>query len=229
MTGSKLPTLEEYWMALAESMPEFSPDEQRAAVTLYRELAKGHPLSPEGLAGALGVVTAEARELLECDSMKPFVYLDDQGKILGFGGLAATPMHHKLLVDGCTLWTWCAFDNLFIPEILGKTARVESPDPETGDLVRLTVTPSGVETVEPETAVVSLLRPDSSEFTSAANVMAKFCHFVFFFASRESGERWVRKHAGTFLYPLREIQQLARRLNARKFGLELARRSTTAA
>jgi alkylmercury lyase len=29
-----------------------------------------------------------------------------------------------------TLWTWCAWDSLFLPEILGHPARVTSPDPE---------------------------------------------------------------------------------------------------
>jgi len=225
MTGSKRPSLEAYWMALVESIPEFSADEQRAAVTLYCELAKGGPVSPEELAGALGVVALEARELLQRDSLKPFVYRGDNGEIQGFGGLAVTPMRHKLCVDRRTLWTWCAFDSLFIPEILGKTARVESSDPETGDILRLTVTPNGVEVVEPETTMVSLLPPDSSAFTSAANVMAKFCRFVHFFASRESGESWVRKHPGTLLCSLGQAQELARRLNARKLGGELARRS----
>src|SRR2546422_6561781 len=61
-----------------------------------------------------------------CSSdLKAFVYPDDEGRVLGFGGLAAAPMHHRLEVDGRTLWTWCAWDSLFIPEILGKRARVD--------------------------------------------------------------------------------------------------------
>jgi alkylmercury lyase len=54
--------------------------------------------------------------------------------------------------------------------------------------------------------------------------MARFCHFVFFFASRRSGERWVAKHPGTFLFSLEEAFTLAKRVNARSLGLELARR-----
>ena len=49
-------------------------------------------------------------------------------------------------------------------------------------------------------ADVSFILPDAHVFgTTAANVMAKFCHFVFFFASRLSRERWVAKHPGTLL------------------------------
>ncbi|MGH7614389.1 MAG: organomercurial lyase [Gemmatimonadales bacterium] len=226
VAAKNAPGLAQYWAATAEAVPEFTPEEQRVAVTLYRELAKGKPVNAEQLARALGVVTEKARELLGRQSIKAFVYPDEQGRVLGFGGLAAAPMHHKFAVDGRTLWTWCAWDSLFIPEILGQAARVESPDPETGQVVRLTVTPEGVESADPE-IVVSFLLPDSSEFEkSAANVMATFCHFVFFFASRESGERWAAKHAGTFLYSLDEAVELARRLNAKMFGYELAQRST---
>ena len=147
--------------------------------------------------------------------------------MLGFGGLAVAPLHHRFEVDGRSLWTWCAWDSLFIPEILGQTARVTSPDPETGELVRLVVTPHRIESAEPGSAVVSFLLPDADAFgRSAANVMAKFCHFVFFFGSRASGERWLAKHPGTFLNSVDEAFSLAKRLNARIFGAEKARRTS---
>lgn len=230
MTRTNIPTLDLYWEALDTHLPRFSPEEQRIAVTLYRELAKGQPVDPSQLGRALGVAAADARGLLEPDSIKPFVFPDEQGRVLGFGGLAAVPMHHRLEVDGRTLWTWCAWDSLFIPEILGKRARVASPDPETRELVQLVVTPHRIESAAPEDAVVSFLMPDASDFdTTAANVMKTFCHFVFFFVSRSSGERWVGKHPGTFLYSLNDSFALAKRLNARNFGLELARRASAAA
>ena len=41
MTRTNTPTVDEYWEALAKHLPTFSPEDQRVAVTLYRELAKG--------------------------------------------------------------------------------------------------------------------------------------------------------------------------------------------
>lgn len=226
MTNHQAPTLERYWKTLDETLPVFAPEEQRVAVTLYRELSKGARVTVEQLANALEAPGETVRELLGRDSLRAFVYPDDQGRVVGFGGLAAAPMQHRFQVDGRTLWTWCAWDGLFIPEILGETARLESPDPETGEIVRLTVTPEGITSVDPETAVISFLLPDASGFAeSAASVMASFCHFVFFFAGRPSGERWVERHEGTFLYSLEQAAELARRLNARNFGHVLARRA----
>jgi alkylmercury lyase len=222
MRNTDIPDLDQYWGAIVDAVPGFSHEEQRAALAVYRELAKGEPVSAEQLAQALGVTTRKALELLERDPLKAFIYSDDWGGIIGFGGLAASPMHHKFGVEGRTLWTWCAWDSLFIPEILGKTARVQSPDPETGETVRLVVSPERIESVEPETAVISFLLPNSADFSeSAANIMATFCHFVFFFASYESGRKWAAKHEGTFLYSLEEAFELARRLNRKIFGDEL--------
>ena len=213
------PTVDQYWEMLAPLLKSFSPEEQRAAVTLYRELAKGRAVDAEQFARALGTTPAAARALLERDAIKRFIYPDADGRVLGFGGLAAAPMHHRFEVNGRTLWTWCAWDSLFIPQILGSTARVTSPDPENHELVRLTVTPDRIQSVEPGEAVISFIRPDAETFrNSATNIMASFCHYIFFFASRASGERWTSTHPGTFLSTLDDASALAKRLNAANFA-----------
>jgi alkylmercury lyase len=217
------PTLDEYWEELEPRLPRFSLDEQLAAVVLYRELARGRAVDEVQLATALETSVTEVRALLERDAIKSFVYRDEQGRVAGFGGLALARMHYRFEVDGRRLSTWCAWDSLFIPEILRQPAHVMSTDPESGALVPLIVTPSRIESIAPDTAVVSFVRPEASAFaTSAENVMAKFCHFVFFFVSRQSYEPWAGKHPGTFTFSLDEAFALARRLNARNFGSGLA-------
>lgn len=228
MTSKNPPPVDRYWAALDAALPGFTPEEQQVAVTLYRELAKGQPVDAAELGPALGRSASEVRALLERDSLKAFAYLDDRGRVSGFGGLATTRMRHHLELEGRTLWTWCAWDTLFVPEILGERARVTSPDPETGEAIRLTVTPQAIESAEPRHVVMSFLLPDH-ELVSAANLVKTFCHFIFFFGSRASGERWVAQHPGTFLYSLDDAFALAKRFTARKFGHELGRRRATAA
>lgn len=177
------------------------------------------------VASVLGVSSQKAAEELARDPLRSFVYAK-KGQIVGFGGLAAAPMHHEFRVKEQMLWTWCAWDSLFIPAILGDTAHVSSPDPQTLELVRVTVSPTGIERVEPEDAVVSFPLPGDGDFAhSAENVMGMFCHAVFFFTSRESGEQWRSTHEGTVLYSLDEAYEIGRRLVTRQFGLELDRLS----
>ena len=217
------PTLDQYWEVLEKALPVFNDDERLASVALYRELAKGRPVSPEQLADSLGVATGEADALLSRPPIRALTYLDDDGNVLGFGGLAAAKMAHELRLDGRTLWTWCAWDSLFIPEILGEEAGVESRDPRTGATIRLTVGPDGVRAKEPEAPVVSFVAADAEQFnTSAENVMGSFCHFVFFFESRASGEAWAAENEGTFILSLDEATDLAHRLNARNWGEALS-------
>ena len=99
--------LQDYWITLARVLPEFSPEQQHTAVTLYQELAKGKPLTTERVASVLGVPSQKAAEELARDPLRAFVYAD-KGQIVGFGGLAVAPMHHEFRLRGQTLWTWCA-------------------------------------------------------------------------------------------------------------------------
>jgi alkylmercury lyase len=140
----------------------------------------------------------------------------------GAWSASAASLRRRFEVQGRTLWTWCAWDSLFIPEILGRSAHVTSADPENGEIVSLVVTPDCVESAVPETAVVSFIELEAPVFQgSAGNVMANFCHFVFFFSTRSSGQRWIAKRPGAFLYGLEEAFALAKRLNLRNFGPEL--------
>jgi hypothetical protein len=103
---------------------------------------------------------------------------------------------------------------------------VSSPDPHTLERVRVTVSPTGVERIEPKDAVVSFPLPGHDDFAhSAENVMGTFCHSVFFFTSRKSGEQWRSMHDGTLLYSLDEAYEIGRRLVRRQFGFELDRLS----
>ncbi len=128
------------------------------------------------------------------------------------------PMHHRLVVGDRTLYAWCAWDCLFLPEILGLTARVESPCPETGETIRLTVGPDGAKVMSHGALVVSALLPDADAFSGdTAKTMTSFCHYVFFFASPEAGERWTARHEGTFLLTLEQAFELGHRKNAAQF------------
>jgi len=139
------------------------------------------------------------------------VFYDDDGRIVGYWGLALTEMAHRFIVNGQTLYTWCAWDSLFIPQILGKPARVESTCPVTGDKIRLTVAPDGVKELDPASAVMSFVRPEAGQIRE--NVILNFCHFVHFFSSAEAGSQWILEHKGNFILSIDEAYYLAQKKN----------------
>lgn len=214
-----MPDLEQIFAPLAAADLQLNEGEQRVALGLYRELAKGTPVRREQLASALGMPTREVKEALEGNALSCLTLHDDQKAIVGFGGLAVVAMTHTLVVNGQKLYTWCAWDALFIPELLGTTADVESTCPETRSTVRLRVAPDGVEAVEPAETVVSFLMPDALRIEeTAAETIKSFCHFVYFLVSPEVGHTWTERHPSTFVLPLDDAFVLARMLNMHRFG-----------
>jgi alkylmercury lyase len=206
---------------------ELTESQQVVALGLYRELAKGAPVRPEQIASASGIPTRDVVAALDSTALSCLTFHDDQNRVVGFGGLAVPQMAHKFIVGGKELYTWCAWDALFIPELLDATARVESTCPETKSPVRLEVAPDGVKMVEPVATVVSFLLPDELRIEqTAAETMKTFCHRVHFLASPAAGQAWTDRHPGTFVLSLEDAFALAQMLNSRRFPSVLQRTSS---
>lgn len=194
------------------AVPRFDAAGQKIAVVLYRLLSEGHPVPLVRIADVVGLPLETVRETLA----KWPVFFDDQDAVIGFGGLTVVEMPpHRFIVEGRTLHTWCAWDSLFIPGVLGKLARVESVCPVTREQILLEVGPDGVRRVDPPTVVVSFLTPDRA---FDRNVIVNFCHFVHFFRSADVAATWISQHTGTLLLSVDEAFALGRLTNARNFG-----------
>ncbi|HED17879.1 MAG TPA: alkylmercury lyase MerB, partial [Gammaproteobacteria bacterium] len=182
---------------MAGVFPAMDSDEQALALSLYRLLAAGEPVSPAHVAHQVGLPADQVNTTLEA---WPGVFFDADQRVTGFWGLSLQETAHRLEVDGKTLYGWCAWDTLFIPELLGSAARIMSTCPVTGKEIQLTVSSAGIERVNPEQVVVSFLLPEESEFQE--NITASFCHFVYYFADRIAAEQWSATHPGTFILSL---------------------------
>ena len=137
------------------------------------------------------------------------------------GGLAVQETPHRFKVAGRQLFTWCAWDSLFIPELLGKKAEVESACPISGEIISLTVGPTGVENFSPHGAVVSFLSP-TTPFDM--NIVASFCHYILFLSSEETGKKWSANHQDTFLLGVDDAYEIGRLFNRKTFGAARDRR-----
>ncbi len=197
------------------AVPRFDAAGQRVAVALYRLLSEGQPVPLNQIADAVRMPEAT----MEATILKWPLFRDDRGAVIGFGGLTVAEMPpHRFTVDGRTLHTWCAWDSLFLPGILGKTATIESICPVTNARISLEVGPQGVRNQVPSTIVVSFLTPDRP---FDRNVIVNFCHFVHFFRDAKAAEVWISRHPGTFLLSLDEAFALGQVTNAQNFGQTL--------
>ncbi len=201
--------LDDVARAVAAAAPELDEVGRRIFVQTLRLLARGEPVTHSQIADAAGVPDEDAEESLRS---WPLAFWDDQDRIVHFWGMSIDRLEptHSMEIDDMTVYGWCAWDTLFIPEILNTDAHVESADPHNGETVRLTVTPEGVKQIHPLGAMVSFLLPDGP---LGADVVQRFCHFVHFFSSPESGQAWIGQHPGTFLMTVDQAFELGRLTN----------------
>jgi alkylmercury lyase len=139
---------------------------------------------------------------------------DKDGNIVGVG-LSLVPTPHVYEVNSTKLYTWCAVDALLFPVMLKHTAHIQSLDPISGDKIRVTVTPEGVQKVQPESAVVSWVNN-----VDLSNIRGSVCHYVYFFRSSETASKWIEEHPGKMFYPVVDAFRAAKKIHNKYSGMQ---------
>ena len=205
--------LEDLAAAIRAARPRFDQEEQRVALSLYRLLASGSPVTAAAVADRSGLPAGRVGELLDA---WPEVFRDE-GRVIAFGGLSLAGTKHAFDLDGHRLYTWCAWDTLFLPELLGRTAEVTSECPTTGNSIELTVTPARVDRVVPSDAALSMRAP--TDCCADDDLIARFCRHVHFFASQQAAEQWLAERADDgFTLSIEQGFELGRIANRTNFA-----------
>jgi alkylmercury lyase len=170
---------------VAGSFPELTQRGRLVALETYRTLALGEPVPEYAIAAGSGLMISEVKKEME---EWPGIYRNESGRIIGFWGLALSDTGHSFVIDGVQLYTWCAWDTLFLPGLLGGSARVASTSPVSGASITVEVGPEGA-VANPTSAVVSFVDPASGDVDSG-RIISTFCHHILFFSDRAEGEAW---------------------------------------
>jgi alkylmercury lyase len=198
-------TAQEVAERLEPLFPALDERDRQLSLAIYRNLARGAPVDLEDLFTELAMETAEGVRRMQD---WPGVYYDHEQRVIGYWGLSLARTSHRLRIRGRELFAWCAWDTLFLPAVLGTTIEVRS------GAVRLTVSPTWVESADPPELLVSFVVPDAKAVR--ADVITSFCHYVHFYTSENA-----EKHPQAFLLPLREAFEVGRFLNRRRYGMAL--------
>ena len=158
------------------------------ALALVRLLARGKPVTEALLAADTGRAIDDVAAQL---ARWPNIERDDDDAVIGFSGLTLRPTDHVFQLDDRRLHTWCAWDTLFLPRMLGATADVRSTCPVSGRQVQLVVAPDGVEHADPPEIHVSF-PPLAS--TDTADITGTFCCHVRFLVGADAVHTWLQTH-----------------------------------
>lgn len=187
----------------------------RVTITTMQALAKGHPISPAQLVDIWEMPFDQVQAILEQAETNGQVEIDVQGNLVG-AVLSLNPTNHKVLMDDKHLYAWCAYDAIYASGVVGKPAQIVSKDPVTGEMIRVSMTPTGVETVQPESAVVSIVGAGADLGTGPESSR---CTQMLFFGSRESAEIWRQNLDGVYILTMEEVFKVVE-----KFQIEPAKR-----
>lgn len=187
----------------------------RVTFKTMQALAEGKPVSPEQLAEIWEMSHDQVDGILKRATANGQAQVDNQGYLVG-GVLSLVPTSHRISINGKELFAWCAYDAIYTPGVVGKTAEIVSMDPVTGDKIRMSITPSGVMNLQPEGAVVSVV---SAKTDMRAGPTSPRCSQQLFFGSRDSAEKWLQDRTGVLILTIEEVFEIAR-----EFQIEPARR-----
>lgn len=205
---------------LATLLPQMSSGEQRLSINLYRLLMGGEPVSRSRLTRTSGLSADEVTSILDT---WPGVHFDTDERIVGYWGLSLTPTPHQINFQNREFYAWCAWDTLFLPEVLGEPASIRSTCPVTSTPITMLVSATGVENLDPPTAVVSFVLPPASEID--ADIVNSFCHYVHFFADEQVAAEWAGQHEGAFIVSVEDAFRAARAKNQWQYPLGLEQRN----
>jgi alkylmercury lyase len=160
LSGPSLKELIQAWSSVDAGLLQEEIDRRILGFTaLVRAIAERGRATPSAFAAETGISPDEVPKLFRWLAAGG-LQLDDEGNVVGAAlSVRATP--HRFHVRGRGLYAWCALDTLFLPGLLNETAEVQSTCPVSGEEIRLTIAPDGVESYSPEGTVLSVVVPQA--------------------------------------------------------------------
>lgn len=198
---------EELQQLFIQAFPALDELGQQQAKQLYWLLAKGKAVTIEQLANAIQLPTSETSSLLDNWTGVTF---NDENEINGFWGVSTSPTTHSFQLNDITLYTWCAWDLLFMPHLFNQTVHAETKCPITKQKISLVISENAVVSSSPKNAAITFIKPDLDALK--ANVTNSFCQYIFFVESEETGKEWQKNNSNGFLMTLDQGYDLGKKI-----------------
>lgn len=173
---------------------------------LFPMLAEGRPVPVARLARGVGRDPATLGAALGFGRTER----DRCGNVIELFGVGLAPTRHRVTIGDVALFTCCALVAQMLAPLLDTTLTVESVAPLGNRLVRLVVSPEGLEAVEPRGAAGTLV--DVTDELIAADVRAAFCDHVCLLPDRDVAAEFSSADPRRYVVGAAEFHAASRRL-----------------
>ena len=198
---------------LQKLLPDLNKDERRISKFLYQNLALGKSISVGTIAKFLQIPLQDTRAHLK--QMK-YVEYDAAGEISAYRGVTLNPTKHYLVHNNVNIYTWCAFDTLFLAELLAEPVRIFSNCPTCGKAVACEISDRNLINSIDSALVMSFIIPSKVDLSD--NLQNAFCCKVHFFCNQQCGNEWLNLSPEIVFFDLVESLEIARERNRNFLG-----------
>lgn len=179
---------------------------------LFPLLADGRPISPTLLAEITHKDAADVEQELE----RGYTGRDLKGNVIELFGVMHSPTLHRIQLGQVCLFSCCALVAHMVPLLLDRPAIIESVDPVSHRLVRLQVSSSGVQSIEPQQAVGTLVVTRQEQVLN--DVRSAFCIHVCYFPDERTAEEFIAADPRRYVVGIQQFHEAARKLTSALWG-----------
>lgn len=179
----------------------------RPLLSAFALLSRGRPVEVSEIAEAAGASIDQIEKALTSARSAR----DDAGRVTDLFGMTLAAAPHRLEIGQATTFACCALWAHTIPRLVGLVARIDSEEPGSGQRVRLTVSPNGLDSVQ--TPGASAVLAVAERWEIEANVGRAFCGHVRHFASRHNAEEFAAAAPTRHVVELAQLDAAARFLH----------------
>ena len=145
-----------------------------------------------------------------------YVEYSATGEILAYRGVTLNQTKHYVFHNNVKIYTWCAFDTLFLADLLVEPVSIFSNCPACGKAISCKVTDRNLISSKDSDIVMSFIIPDKVDFCE--DLQNAFCCKVYFFCNQQCGSEWINLSPEIALFNLAESLVIAQERNRQFLG-----------
>jgi alkylmercury lyase len=198
---------------LQKLLPNLKKEERQISKFLYQKLALGRSVPIETIANELQKPIQDIQ-----DHLKQMAYVEYSAasEISAYRGVTLNQTKHNVFHNNSKIYTWCAFDTLFLADLLAKPVSISSNCPTCFKAIACKVTDHDLTNFKSTDIVMSFIIPNKVDICE--DLQNAFCCKVHFFCNEQCGSEWINLSSEIGFFDLADSLVIAQERNRQFLG-----------
>ncbi len=197
---------------LIDLLPRLNKDCRDLSQLLYFELAKGKAVTLQHLKSISGYSDARLITLL---SQLNYLQYNDDRSIVAYRGITLTPTQYRIEIDFLTektiVFAWCAFDSLFLADLLKQDITVFAECPSCHQAINLALANKKTFDSTKYPLYMSFILPSRDNYNE--DLANSFCGNIHFFCNEICVENAPHKFTDNQFFSISDALKIAKQRN----------------